>query len=99
MSKRMPKILRNRYVLVAVIFVVYIGFFDAHDLISQIKIRAKINGLKSEIEYLENDSKEAAMRIEELTSDREALEKFARETYRMKRENEDIFVIIPEGQE
>lgn len=96
MIRRLPPILRNRYVLVLIAFVVYIGFFDAHDMISQFKIRMKINRLKTQIEYLEKDSREAEMRITELTSDRQALEKFARETYRMKRENEDIFVIMKE---
>ncbi len=99
MIRRLPPILRNRYALVAMIFVVYIGFFDAHDMISQMKIKMKINRLNSQIEYLEKDSREAEMRIKELTTDHQALEKFARETYRMKRENEDIFVIITDGQE
>ena len=93
MLNRLPRFLRNRYVLVTVIFVVYIAFFDSHDMISQMKIRGKIKVLQNEIEYLENDSREAAMRIDELTSDREALEKFAREKYYLKKENEDIYII------
>lgn len=99
MIRRLPPILRNRYALIAMIFVVYIGFFDAHDMISQVKIRMKISRLNSQIDYLEKDSREAEMRINELTSDRQALEKFAREKYRMKRENEDIFVIITDEQD
>lgn len=96
MLKRLPPFLRNRYILVICGFVVYIGFFDTHDLISQIGIRMEVSRITDEIEYLERDTENAKNQIYELTSDREELEKFAREQYRMKRENEEIFVLLYE---
>ena len=48
------------------------------------------------MDFLENDSKQAKEQIIELTTDSASLEKFAREEYRMKRENEEIFVILKE---
>lgn len=95
MNRRIPKYLKNRYSLVILGFILYIGFFDAHDLISQMKIRFELQKLNNQMEYLENDTREAEAQIEELTTNKNSLEKFAREQYRMKRENEDIFVIIP----
>jgi len=80
---------------VFMIFMVYIFFFDAHDMISQIGIKYKLHQIKNQMEYLESQTQDAHNQIEELTSNKTSLEKFAREQYRMKRENEEIFVIIP----
>lgn len=96
MLSRVPKILRNRYALIVILFLVYITFFDAHDLVSQIGVRWKIHKIHEQMDYLENDSQSAKQQIIELTTDSASLEKFAREEYRMKRENEEIFVILKE---
>lgn len=96
MLKKFPPILKNRYVAVVIGFFLYITFFDTHDLISQIGIKWELSEIKEEIDYLQKDTESAKLQIEELTSDQEKLEKFAREQYRMKRENEEIFVIIHE---
>ncbi len=77
-------------------FLLYISFFDAHDLISQIEIRMELREISDEIDYLNKDTESAKRQIRELTSDKEKLEKFAREQYRMKRENEELFVLLKE---
>jgi cell division protein FtsB len=96
MLKRIPPFLRNRYAAVLAIFVLYISFFDAHDLISQIEIKLELKEIYQEISFLNEDSEAAKRQIHELTSDKAKLEKFAREQYRMKRENEEIFVLLQE---
>ncbi len=95
-GKKLPLLFRNRYVLVIAGFFLYVTFFDAYDLISQIGLKYKIWKINTEIEYLDENTAQATARIDELTSDEKLLEKFAREQYRMRRENEEIFVIIPE---
>lgn len=84
----------NKYFAVLIGFVLYISFFDAHDLISQYDVKSRLWQIEDEIEYLHQDTEDAKTQIKELTSDKEKLEKFAREQYRMKRENEDLFVLI-----
>lgn len=96
MLRRVPPFLRNKYVAVLVIFLLYISFFDAHDLISQMEIKMELREISEEIDYLNYDTESAKSQIEELTSDKDELEKFAREQYRMKRENEEIFVLLHE---
>lgn len=96
MAKRVPRIFKNRYILLSLLFVLYITFFDAHDLISQIGIRWKIHSIHQQMDFLKKDTQQAKDQIIELTTDSASLEKFAREEYRMKRENEEIFVIIDE---
>lgn len=99
MAKKIPKILRNRYSLVFIGFLVYITFFDAHDLISQMQIRWKLHKINDQKEYIETELQEAKDQTIELTTNKVMLEKFAREQYRMKRENEDVFVILKEDEE
>lgn len=93
-SKKVPKILRNRYVVVFIGLFIFITFFDAHDLISQVHIRWKLHKIYNQMEYLEKNIEEAKNQTIELTTNKVLLEKFAREQYRMKRENEDVFVIL-----
>lgn len=96
MLKKIPPILKNRYIAVLVIFVLYISFFDSHDLISQMEIKMELREISEEIDYLNTNTESAKGQIQELTSNRDELEKFAREQYRMKRENEEIFVLFHE---
>ena len=99
MSKKIPKILRNRYALALIGFMVYITFFDAHDLISQMQIRWKLQKINEEKIYIESELQNAKDQTIELSTNKIMLEKFAREQYRMKRENEDVFVILNENEE
>lgn len=99
MAKNIPKILRNRYVLLLIGFIVYITFFDAHDLISQMQIRWKLHKINEEKHYIESELQNAKAQTIELSTNKIMLEKFAREQYRMKRENEDVFVILNENEE
>jgi len=49
---------------------------------------------KSKTRYYVTETKKADVQLDELKSDMNALEKFAREEYYMKKPNEDVFVII-----
>ncbi len=94
--RRIPKILRNRYALVFICFVLYITFIDTHDVITQFKHKYKLHQIEKEMEFLESSIKNARLQTEDLTTNKASLEKHAREQYRMKRENEEVFVIIYE---
>jgi len=73
---------------------VYITFFDAQDLINQLRLRWYMRQLNNQIEHYKQDTEQVRGQIDELSTNAASMEKFAREQYRMKRENEDIFVII-----
>ena len=59
-------------------------------------MRSKINQLENEQKYYREKIEEDKRKKEELFGNRDNLEKFAREQYLMKRENEDIFIIVKE---
>ncbi|HMT30232.1 MAG TPA: septum formation initiator family protein [Bacteroidia bacterium] len=95
--KRFEKILpwlKNKYIITMIVFVVWMIFFDRNDLISQYSYRQELKKLEIDKEYYIKEIEENKKNTFELTSDPENLEKFARETYRMKKDDEDIFMVI-----
>ena len=91
---RIPKIFKNFYFIAASVFLHWMLFIDGNDLISQWRLASKYNDLLKEKEYYQEKIKEVELDREGLMSDDELLEKFARERYLMKKESEDLFVIV-----
>lgn len=94
---RLLSLLKNKYFLAATAFVVWMLFFDRNDLMSQYDYRTQVNKLQEEKEFYIRETEQARKDLDELSTNREKLEKFAREKYLMKKDNEDVFVIIKEG--
>lgn len=94
--QRLFNLFRNKYFLISAVFLVWLIFFDRNDLLSQYEYRQQLNKLKAEHDFYTKETAEVQKELNELTSNKEKLEKFAREKYLMKKANEDIFVIIPE---
>ena len=88
---------RNKYLVSTVFVVLWVFFFDQNNLMDRYKLVREVNQLEKNhryyIELIEMDS----ARIIELKTSPENLEKYAREQYLMKKDNEDIFVIIGEN--
>ncbi|WP_423148501.1 FtsB family cell division protein [Rubrolithibacter danxiaensis] len=96
---RFFSLLSNKYFLVTSFFVVWMLFFDRNDLMSQYEYKSQVSKLEEEKEFYTKETDRVKKDLEELTTNRERLEKFAREKYLMKKDNEDIFVIIPKKAE
>jgi cell division protein FtsB len=95
--KKILGYLRNKYFTVTMLFLVWICFFDRNDIISEGKLIYKINKLKSERVYFQKQTDIANEELKELQTDPSSLEKFAREKYLMKKDNEDIYVITDQN--
>lgn len=96
MFKKLPPAFRNFYAVTGFSFLVWMIFLDSNDLISRFKLGIKLRNLNSEKEYYHQKIAEVQKDREELMTNRELLEKFAREKYLMKKETEDIFIIQEE---
>ncbi len=94
--KRFFELLRNKYFIIALAFTVWMLFFDRNDLMSQYEYHTQLNKLEAEKEFYIKESEKAIKEEKELSTNRDMLEKFAREKYLMKKDNEDVFVIIKE---
>ncbi|GAB4329895.1 MAG: hypothetical protein Kow00127_22250 [Bacteroidales bacterium] len=85
---------RNKYFITLVIFAIWMLFFDSNSLWHQYRAITTLNNLRSEKEYYQQAIEEDSAIIREILIDEEALERYGREHYLMKRDNEDIFLII-----
>ena len=94
--KRLIDLLKNKFFLVTLAFLVWMIFFDRNDLFSQYEYRRQVNKLKAERDFYKAQTDEVNKELNELTSNPKQLEKFAREKYLMKKDNEDVFVIVHE---
>ncbi len=91
--KRLFNLFKNKYFLFSLAFVVYMIFFDKNDLFSQYQYYQQVSKLKQERDFYLKETAKVNKDLDELTSDPKKLEKFARERYLMKKDNEDVFVI------
>ena len=87
---------RNKYLLTFAVFVVWMVFFDNHNILDRLSNYRDIYKMKQQKEYYQQKIKSDKARLDELRSNAANLEKFAREQYLMKRADEEIFVILPE---
>lgn len=88
---------RNKiYVAIVVIFVVYMLFFDEFNLIRINRDKRKLKYLQKEQVILEKKIESDKKKLEILSSDPDALERLAREEYFLKKENEEVYVIVDE---
>ena len=88
-------LLRNKYSLSLILFFVWIVFFDSNNLIERTIGLKRVHQLERDKIFYEDKIKEDQARLEELESNPANLEKFAREQYLMKKDNEDIFIVEP----
>lgn len=93
MLKKLPPIFKNFYFITGITFLIWMIFMDSNDLISRFKMSAKLRSLQNEKEYYEEKIVEVEKDRKELMTNKELLEKFAREKYLMKKETEDVFII------
>ncbi len=88
------KYINNKYFYTGLAFVVWMIFFDSDNLLQQMKLNKKIQHLEQKKKFYQEEINKNQNAIKALTYDTAQLEKFAREKYFMKKDNEDIYVII-----
>lgn len=90
-----PSWLKNKYLLSGLFFIVWMLFFDPKDIMSDFERRGKLNELEKSEQHLKNLISESGAELYLLKNNAQSLEKYAREKYMMKKDNEDLFIIHP----
>lgn len=90
----LKKIIKNYYLMVGAFFLIWLTFFDSNDLYSQYKLAQKLSTLNADKSYYIEKIEEVKEDREELLSNPDLLEKFAREKYLMKKQSEDLYVVV-----
>lgn len=93
--KKIIRNLKNKYAISALVFLGWMLFFDRNDVISQYTYRSKLSKLQNEEKYFTLEIEKIKKDMNELMSNPKSLEKFAREKYLMKKDDEEIFVFVP----
>ncbi len=94
MWNRIPSWIRNKYLLAFIAVLVWLLFFDTHNFVQQWRIRRQLKELRIERDFYRQETLRDSAAIEELKGDPDALERFAREKYLMKREGEDVYILV-----
>lgn len=89
-----PSFLKNKYLLTALVFGVWLVFFDDRDIITtHFKHRKELHQLQQSRDYYVEQIELTQRELDQLKNDPALLEKYAREKYRMKKDDEDLFVV------
>lgn len=90
---KIPKPLKNKYILTLLFFAFWIMFIDDYNLIKQHKLQKDVDALKAQKEYYNYEITKDSTDLYHLQNIKEEQEKFAREKFLMKKDNEDVFII------
>lgn len=93
-ADKIPPVFRNKYFVTIAVFFIWILLLDANNLIERYSQLRELHKLNGEKEYFTKKIDEDRKKLNELKTDNHNLEKFAREQYRMKRKDEDLYIVL-----
>ena len=91
--ERIPKPLRNKYILTILFFIFWIIFLDDYNLIKQNQLQNEVEELEYQKNYYTTQIKQDSTELYQLKNTPEQQEKFAREKFLMKKDNEEVFIL------
>lgn len=95
LKKAFHWIKKYRYLLLLVMAIVYMTFFDDNSFINQARLSKELRDLRKQETFYRQEIIQDSLAIEAL-NDPDGLEKYAREHFYMKKADEDIFIIVEE---
>ena len=96
MKVRLPRFVRNFYFISGAFFLIWILFIDSNDFISQVQLKNKVRELEARKDYYSQNIDEISKQYQQRINNPELIEKYAREKYFMKKNNEDLFIVVEE---
>ena len=91
--KKFKKIFTNKYLITGIAFAVWMMFFDRNDLPSQITRIRELNKIERNEKNMALQIANTQKELKLLKTNPETLEKYAREKYLMKKDNEDLYIV------
>jgi cell division protein FtsB len=86
-------IVKNKYLIAISAFTVIVLFLDHNNLFEQIDRKQELKELMVKKEYYQHEIEKTKKELADLSNNPAAIEKYAREHYQMKRDNEDVFLV------
>lgn len=97
--KKILRIILNKYLLVTAAFIAWMVFFDTNNVFTRAKLRDKLDDLEQEKHFYLDEIRKDSTLTQKLLNDSSEMEKFAREKYLMKKDNEDLYLVIDTARE
>jgi cell division protein DivIC len=91
---QVKKVLSRKYLVATVLFLAWIFFFDENSIVSHQRQRRQLREMLQQKEYYIGQIAADKIKLEELNSGLNDLEKFAREQYHMSKPDEEVFIVI-----
>ena len=88
---------KYRYHIFSTFLVIWMLFIDSNNVFFRVRLNKEVNELKKSIASHKAKIKDLHHTQKSILGNMEALETFARETYFMKKDDEDLFVIVKKG--
>jgi cell division protein DivIC len=94
---RLKSIFTNKYLITGIVFVTWMTFFDRNDITLQLKRIRELNKLQKSEKLMNDQIADTREELGLLKTNPQTLEKYAREKYMMKKDNEDLFIITSDS--
>jgi len=95
--EKLRKLFTNKYLITGIAFAVWMVFFDRNDITLQLKRVHELNKLQESEKVMDKQIEDTKQELGLLKTNPETLEKYAREKYLMKKDNEDLFIIASDS--
>ncbi|OQA00166.1 MAG: Septum formation initiator [Bacteroidetes bacterium ADurb.Bin408] len=96
MRKKIFNIIKNKYFIASLAFIVWVGFIDSdHNFFRQVKLKKDLMEMNKLKEYYQKQIEANKTLAQRLENDISFVEKYAREEYQMTKPNEIVYVLVP----
>lgn len=94
--KKVISVLKNPYIMIGLFMISWIGFFDRYNFFKRFEDERELHRMKQERSYYVKQIAEIKKKSDELLTNKESMERFARERYYMKKDNEEVYIVEDE---
>ena len=95
-AKIIFNVFRNKYIIASTAFIFLMLFIDHNDIFVQLDRQRQLKALLISKNFYQQQIDQTKKNLSDLQNNPAALEKYAREKYLLKRDNEDLFVVSPQ---
>lgn len=96
MKKVFRHLSRFKYVYFLIAFGIWMIFFDQNNFFNQMKLKTNLRNIEHQKRFYEQEIKRNQQLLEKFQYDTAFMEQFGREKYLLKKDNEVIYLIVPE---
>lgn len=93
-KNKVLKVLTNKYFIAIVVFLALVLFIDENNMLVIRSLRKEVKVLQATVDSLKEGIVQDSIRAERLKDNMDSIERYGRETYYMKRSDEDVFVVV-----